>query len=67
MNKTRLKNATKAVRQSVAEKSPESARTQLREAESVIAKASKKGTIHKRTAARKISRLARLVNSLQSQ
>jgi small subunit ribosomal protein S20 len=31
-------------------------------AKSVIAKATKKGALHKRTAARKISRLSRLMN-----
>jgi small subunit ribosomal protein S20 len=32
----------------------------------VIAKAAKKGVIHKKTAARKISRLAKLVNTLSA-
>jgi small subunit ribosomal protein S20 len=36
---------------------------QFKAAQSTIAKAAKKGVIHKRTAARKISRLARQINA----
>ena len=64
--KTRVKNVTKDVRQIVAEGSRENAVTNLTAAQSVIAKAAKKGIIHKRTASRKISRLARLVNTLSA-
>ena len=64
--KTRVKNVTKNVRQIVAEGAQENAVTKLTEAQSVIAKAAKKGIIHKRTASRKISRLARLVNTLSA-
>ena len=42
----------------------ESAVKRLDTAKSVIDKAAKKGIIHKRTAARKISRLSKLVNSV---
>lgn len=65
-SKTVIKNAAKAVRLSVAEKSPEAAAQELRKATAAIDKAAKKGAIHKRTAARRISRLARLVNTLKS-
>lgn len=65
MTKTVIKNAAKAVRQSVEDKSPEAVAT-LTAAKSAIDKAAKKGTIHKRTAARKISRLSKLVNTLNA-
>jgi small subunit ribosomal protein S20 len=65
MSKTTIKNVTKAVRQSVEESSVEAAAAQLKEATAVIDKAAKKGAIHKRTASRRISRLARLVNTLK--
>lgn len=65
MSKTTIKNVTKAVRQSVEESSVEAAATQLKEATAAIDKAAKKGAIHKRTASRRISRLARLVNTLK--
>jgi small subunit ribosomal protein S20 len=62
MTKTQVKNVVKSVRQAADEKSPEAAAT-LKHAQSLIDKAAKKGTLHKRTAARKISRLSRLVNA----
>jgi small subunit ribosomal protein S20 len=65
MSKTTIKNVTKAVRQSVEESSAEAAAAQLKEATAAIDKAAKKGAIHKRTASRRISRLARLVNTLK--
>jgi small subunit ribosomal protein S20 len=65
MSKTTIKNVTKAVRQSVEDSSVEAAATQLKEATAAIDKAAKKGAIHKRTASRRISRLARLVNTLK--
>jgi len=63
MVKTRVKNVTKTVRAAVDEKSPDAV-AQLQAAQSTIAKAAQKGVIHKRTAARKISRLARQVNAI---
>ena len=62
--KTRTKNITKSVREAVNEKSIDTARSELDSAKSVIAKAAKKGVIHKNTAARKISRLYRLVDTI---
>jgi small subunit ribosomal protein S20 len=64
--KTRTKSVTKSVRQAVSEKSIETARSELNSAKSIIAKAAKKGVIHKNTAARKISRLSRLVENIDA-
>lgn len=61
--RTRVKSAVKDVRQTVAEENPEKIVRKLNLAKSVIDKAAKKGAIHKRTAARKISRLAKAVDS----
>jgi small subunit ribosomal protein S20 len=61
--KTRIKSIVKDVRSSVGESSGEETKVKLNTAQSVIDKASKKGVIHKRTASRKISRLAKLTNS----
>jgi small subunit ribosomal protein S20 len=66
MTKTRLKHVVKTVRQEAAAKAVDAARVKLNAAKAVIDKAAKKGVIHKKTAARKISRLARLVNTLQA-
>lgn len=61
--KTRIKSIVKDVRSSAGEASGEETKVKLNAAQSVIDKASKKGVIHKRTAARKISRLTKLANS----
>ncbi len=61
--KTRVKNVVKDVRQTAADNAGEALVDKLNLAKSVIDKAAKKGVLHKRTAARKISRLSKLVNS----
>ncbi|MGD9182985.1 MAG: 30S ribosomal protein S20 [Desulfobacterales bacterium] len=62
--KTRIKHATKNVRLSSGEGSKEAALARLNAAQSIIDKAAKKGVIHKKTAARKISRLSKLANAI---
>ena len=57
--KTRVKSVVKAVRTA-----EDDAAAKLDEAKSVIDKAAKRGVIHKRTAARNISRLAKHANSV---
>jgi len=64
--KTRVKNVIKEVRSSISENAVDTAFTRLNEAKSIINKTVKKGILHKRTAARKISRLSKAVNSLKS-
>jgi small subunit ribosomal protein S20 len=61
--KTRIKGIVKDVRSSIGEMSGDEGMQRLNAAQSEIDKAAKKGVIHKRTAARKISRLTKLVNS----
>ncbi len=61
--RTRVKHLTKVVRSAAGDKSKEAAVVELKTAQSEIAKAAKKGVIHRRTAARKVSRLSKLVNS----
>ncbi len=63
-SKTRIKNVVKDLRYAVSENSNEAALNKLNIAKSVIDNAAKKGVIHKNTAARKISRLSRLVNTI---
>jgi small subunit ribosomal protein S20 len=62
--KTRIKNAIKAVRAAVALNQPEKAQEALQKAVPAIQSGTSKGTLHWKTAARKISRLTRAVNSL---
>lgn len=60
--KTKMKNAVKAVVNADAE----TAASALQNAQSVIAKSAKKGVIHKKTAARKTSRLAKMINRMSA-
>lgn len=62
MTKTRVKHIVKAVREEVATAVTEDAHAKLNKAKSIIDKASKTGAIHRNTAARKISRLSKLLN-----
>jgi small subunit ribosomal protein S20 len=64
--KTRVKSVVKTVRQAAANNASEAIQPGLTEAQSVIDKAAKKGVLHKRTAARKISRLTKMARSAQS-
>ncbi len=64
--KTRVKSVVKNVRQAVSDNLQDTIAQELNVAKSVIDRAAKKGTIHKRTAARKISRLSKLVNSISA-
>ena len=58
-----MKHVTKRVRLAADGASKDTAATDFKTAQSMIDTAAKKGIIHKRTAARKISRLSKLVNS----
>ena len=61
--KTRVKHLVKMVHQAADGDSPEAALAQLNTARSAIDNAAQKGVIHKKTASRKISRLAKRVNA----
>ena len=64
--RTRVKNVVKEVRLAVSEETGEQVVSGLNQAKSVIDTAAKKGVIHPNTAARKISRLSKLVNTLSA-
>jgi len=61
--KTQVKNAIREVNEAISGNTIEAAQDALKAAVPVIAKASVKGTLHKKTASRKISRLTRRVNA----
>lgn len=63
--KSGIKTSVKAVLEAVQNKDSEAAKAALAKAAPAIAKAAAKGAFHKKTAARKTSRLARRVNSLK--
>jgi small subunit ribosomal protein S20 len=62
--KTRVKTVVKNVEVAIMEKNKEAAEKALHEAVSVIDRVASKGIIHKNTAARKKSRLAKKVNAV---
>ncbi len=65
--KSRVKTVVKEVRQAVSENTGDSVDTNFKVAQATIDKAVKKGVLHKRTGARKISRLAKLTQKAQLQ
>ncbi len=65
IRKTRIKNLVKAVEAAVADKAVDTAEEKLRMAQKVIDKTSSKGTLHWRTAARKVARLSKKVAALK--
>ncbi len=62
--KTKIKNVIKALKVTIAEKSPAEVQEHMRLAQKAIAKTAAKGVIHKRTASRNISRLSRKIQVL---
>ena len=62
--RTRVKNAIKAVRAAVLAKDTEKASAAFAHATSVLDKTASKGVIHWKNAARKISRLAKVVKTI---
>lgn len=61
--RTRIKTSVKKVEEAIAKNDRDLVQTMLKEAVKIISKAASKGIIHKNTAARKISRLMKKVNS----
>jgi len=65
--KTRVKNVVKEVEAAISRKAVDEVVVLLRKAQKVIDKVSATGTIHRRTGARKISRLGKKVAGLLTQ
>ena len=63
--KSELKTRTKTLESLIAEKKKDEAQQHLKLLSAKYQKATSKGTIHKKTAARKISRLAKKINSIK--
>jgi small subunit ribosomal protein S20 len=62
-----VKTAVKQVRTAIENKSVEEAQKALQEAIPLIDKAASKGSLHHRTAARKISRLSKQIHALSGE
>ncbi len=63
MIKSQVKTAIRKVNEAIAASSVEDAQAALRAAIPVIDRAASKGTFHRKTASRKVSRLTRRVNA----
>ncbi len=66
VNKTKMKTSVDLVGTAIVAGSEEEAAKALQNAVAVIQKTASKGTIHKKTASRKVSRLAKQVNRMQA-
>ncbi|MBU1565644.1 MAG: 30S ribosomal protein S20 [Proteobacteria bacterium] len=66
INRTKIKTIVSKLDEAVASGSADAAQEALRAAISVVAKTASKGTIHKKTASRKISRLTKRVNAMNT-
>ena len=64
--KSSVKTGMKTVLEAVGAKNPEAAKAALAKVVPMIAKAAAKGSFHKKTASRKISRLTKRVNTLKA-
>ena len=67
INKSKMKSAVAKVDEAVLAGSEEQAQEALKAAASIIQKTASKGSIHKKTASRKVSRLTKRVNQMQAQ
>ncbi len=64
MNKARMKTAIRRVEEAIKAGAREQADQALVQAISIIQKTASKGTLHRKTASRKVARLTRKVNKL---
>jgi len=64
-NKSKMKGAVRRVEDALVSGSEEQARELLRQAIPIIQKTAAKGSIHKKMASRKVSRLTKRVNRMQ--
>ena len=65
MNRSMMKTEVRKLNEAITEGSEDQAKAALKDAISIIAKTASKGTIHRNTAARKISRLTKRVNKME--
>jgi small subunit ribosomal protein S20 len=61
-----MRTYVRKVEEAIAAKDPKVAAAALHDAEPLLARAAQKGILHKNTAARKVSRLAKRVKALAS-
>jgi small subunit ribosomal protein S20 len=62
--RSRLRSSVRKVEEAIASGNKESALAALKEAEPVIARTAQKGVVHRKTAARKVSRLVKRIGAM---
>jgi len=66
INRSKMKTAIRGLNEAIESGNTEEAKSALAAAVPVIAKTASKGTIHKKNASRKISRLTKRVNQMEA-
>lgn len=66
VNRSKMKTAIRSLNEAIEAGAADEAKSALKKAVPVIAKTASKGTIHKKNASRKISRLTKRVNALEA-
>ncbi len=64
--RSRMRSSTRKVEEAIASGDKEAARAAFKEAEPIIVRTAQKGMVHRKTAARKVSRLAKRVRAMGS-
>ena len=64
--RSRLRTSVRKVEEAIASGDKDAARTALKEAQPVIVRTAQKGMVHRKTASRKVSRLAKRVGAMGS-
>jgi small subunit ribosomal protein S20 len=64
--RSRTRSYTRKVEEAIASGDKEAARAALKEAEPILARTAQKGLTHRKTASRKVSRLAKRVGAMPS-
>jgi small subunit ribosomal protein S20 len=62
--RTRMRSSVRKVEEAIASGDKQAAQAALKEAEPIIARTGQKGMVHRKTASRKVSRLAKRVGAM---
>lgn len=62
--RSRMRSSVRKVEEAIASGNKEAARAALKEAEPIIVRTAQKGMVHRKTASRKVSRLAKRVDAM---
>ena len=66
VRRSRMRTEMRKVEEAIAAGNQDAARAALKEAEPVMARSAQKGVVHRKTASRKVSRLAKRIGAMKS-